>query len=26
VLNIAGILVIAALGWWLIPYIVAGHH
>ena len=25
VLNIAGILVIAALGWWLIPHIVAGR-
>ena len=26
VLNIAGILVITALGWWLIPYTVAGHR
>ena len=25
VLNIAGILVIAALGWWLIPHVVAGR-
>ena len=26
VLNVAGILVIAVLGWWLIPQIVAAHH
>jgi sodium-dependent dicarboxylate transporter 2/3/5 len=26
VLNVAGILVIAALGWWVIPSIVAAHH
>ena len=25
VLNLAGILVITALGWWLIPHVVAGR-